>query len=145
MKPELKLGRQVIAWRDKDPTEHKGVYIYDDGDSEVNYTVLLDDGTGIDYFDHVKPDLTAEPMTGDEVEGYSGPTIGIGRYVGLMADGRHAVEVKPSMILYCNAVRFPKQSKREQVWEILSEILCPDVNTPIIVADEIDKIYKEES
>ena len=146
MKPELKFGRRCIAWNDEEPTE-QGVYIYDDGDSEVNHVVLLDGGAGIGHFDHVKPDLTAEPMTGDEVEVSDDGKIWDHRrfYVGQGKDGRHCVNNKHENFELRKYVRFP-QSKRERVkeairsWQESSKVPMYDD-----LADQIDKIYTEES
>ena len=147
MKPELKLGRRCIAWSDEEQIEHKGVYIYDDGDSEVNYVVLLDGGAGIGHFDHVKPDLTATPMNGDEVEvsddkkRWFPPRL----YVGKTKDGRHFTGGDFNYnVSSWNHVRF-SQSKRERVkeairsWQESSKVPMYDD-----LADQIDKIYKEE-
>ena len=148
MKPELKLGRRCIAWSDEDPTEHKGVYIYDDGGSEVNYAVLNDDGTVINYFDHVKIDPTAEPMNGDEVEWkhYSGKWAnGTAKYIGQKSDGTHLIEEECGNVLTCTEVRFPQQSKRDRIleairsWQESSKVPMYDD-----LADLILKIMEEE-
>ena len=141
--PELKLGRRVIAWSDEDPTEHKGVYIYDDGGSELNYVVWLDGDAVISHFDHVKPDLTAEPMNGDEVEvsddGNSWLSAVYGHY-NVINKKHYTMQGVPF-----NHVRFP-QSKRDRVkeairsWQESSKVPMYDD-----LADQIDKIYTEES
>ena len=146
MKPELKFGRRCIAWNDEEPTE-QGVYIYDDGDSEVNHVVWLDGGAGIGHFDHVKPDLTATPMNGDEVEVSDDGKIWIKyeKYIGINDNGRHVSEGGEGFQVLWKYVRFPQQSKRERVkeairsWQESSKVPMYDD-----LADQIDKIYKED-
>ena len=152
MKPELKLGRRCIAWNDEDLTE-QGVYIYDDGDSEVNHVVWLDGGAGIGHFDHVKTDLTAEPMNGDEVEygyegehfEYHGTGILCGEYIDPQGTKSFAIVTGKGELRLCKHVRFPQQSKRERVkeairsWQESSKVPMYDD-----LADQIDKIYTEE-
>ena len=146
MKPELKVGRKVIAWEDNvDPV--KGRYIK--YGSQEHW--ILDDTGSIMPFQHVKPDLDATPMNGDEVEGYTDPDrkIGTGRYVGIMADGRHLVETEMGAFLFCDSVRHPQPSKRERVIETLKtheEIVTAIVTRNRLerLADEILKITEDE-
>ena len=139
MKPELKLGRKVIAWNN-DPYEYKGTFISQDihGDSWV--LEYGDDNPRC--FDNVKPDLTAEPMSGDMVEvsdnkkRWHSPRL----YVGKTKDGRHWTEFNCGVTSW-NAVRFPHKSKRDRVRELLESDLF-SVNT---IIDQIDYIYRDES
>ena len=136
--PELKLGRPVFAG-DTEPLLFKGKYLYPAMDGHY---VLLDNNQ-TRYYYKVKPDLTAEPMTGDEVQGsdngdtYTPDTY---RYIGHISDGRHQVE-KDGILTFWNHVRFPQQSKRDRVRELLESDLF-SVNT---IIDQIDYIYRDEN
>ena len=144
MKPELKLGRRVIAWNDGDSREYKGEFISQDihGDSWV--LEYGDDSPRC--FDNVKPDLSADPMSGDEVEGsnYKDRCFYRFRYIGQRSDGLHCVEANGIQVIR-EHVRFP-QSKRDRIketirsWQESSKVPMYDD-----LADQIDKIYKEES
>ena len=149
MKPELKLGRRVIAWNDGDSREYKGEFISQDihGDSWV--LEYGDDSPRC--FDNVKPDLTADPMNGDGVEGeyvHANVSAGYisGRYVGLDEKGNHIIDNTSIGLVPCQHVRFPQQSKRERVkeairsWQESSKVPMYDE-----LADQILKITVEES
>ena len=146
MKPELKLGRKVIAWNNSGPEEYKGEFISQDihGDNWV-----LEDGDDSPRcFDNVKTDLTAEPMNGDEVKWkhYSGKWVhGTAEYIGQNSDGIHVVEYQCGNVLNCTDVRFP-QSKRDRIkeairsWQESSTVPLYDD-----LADQILKITEEQS
>ena len=146
MKPELKLGRHVIAWNDGDSRESKGEFISQDihGDSWV--LEYGDDSPRC--FDNVKPDLTAEPMNGDEVEvsdnkkRWLPPRL----YVGKTKDGRHFTGGDFNCdVSSWNAVRFPQQSKRDRIKEaIISWQYSSTFPLYDDLANQIDKIYTEE-
>ena len=144
MKPELKLGRKVIAWNDCESKEYKGEFISQDIHGDNWVLEYGDDSPRC--FDNVKPDLAAEPMTGDEVEVSDDGKIWDHRrfYVGQGKDGRHCVNNKHENFELRKYVRFP-QSKRERVkeairsWQESSKVPMYDD-----LADQIDKIYKEE-
>ena len=154
---ELKFGHRVIAWKDNDAPAEKGRYVsyYYSNDPTRGFPhyVLLDGTFCPTNFRHAQLDPEGPPMTGDEVEygyegehfEYHGTGILCGEYIDPQGTKSFAIVTEKGELRLCKHVRFPQQSKREKVWEILSEILCPDVNTPIIVADQIDKIYKEGS
>ena len=138
MKPELKLGRPVLAG-DTEPLLFKGKYLYPAMDGHY---VLLDNNQ-TRYYYKVKPDLTAEPMNGDEVEWkhYSGKWAnGTAKYIGQKSDGTHLIEEECGNVLTCTEVRF-SQSKRDRVRELLeSDIFSVDT-----IIDQIDYIYRDES
>ena len=142
MKPELKLGRRVIAWNSA-PYEYKGTFI---SNSSKGVWVLMDGANTPASFDHVKPDLTAEPMNGDEVEGskYKDRCFDRFRYIGQRSGGLHCVEANGIQVVR-EHVRFPQQSKWDRVkeairsWQESSKVPMYDD-----LADQIDKIYKEE-
>ena len=139
MKPELKVGRKVIAWEDNvDPV--KGRYIKYGSHEQEHW--ILDDTGSIMPFQHVKPDLDATPMNGDDVEGYTGEIKRVGRYIGKRADGLDMIECG-GMLIIVDYVRHPQPSKRERVIEFLNSYYYP-CNAEKI-ADQIDKIYTEES
>ena len=142
MKPELKLGRPVIAWNNSGPEEYKGEFISQDihGDSWV----LEYGDVSPRCFDNVKPDLTAEPINGDEVEvsdnkkHWHPPRL----YVGKTKDGRHFTGGDFNCdVSSWNHVRFPQQSKRERVVEVLKRHSLANFSA---IADQIDKIYTED-
>ena len=141
IQPELKFGRKVIAWNNNfDPV--KGRYIIY-GSHEQEHWILDDTGSIVSFL-HVKPDLDATPMNGDEVEGYDGKSrkLGHGRYLGLLVDGRQLVQTEGSRFLFCDSVRFPQPSKRDRVEEFLNSYYYPcDAEK---IANEIDKIYTED-
>ena len=140
MKPELKLGRKVIAWNDGDSREYKGEFISQDihGDSWV--LEYGDDSPRC--FDNVKPDLTAEPMNGDEVEvsddGNSWLSAVYGHY-NIINKKHYTMQGVPF-----NHVRFPQQSKWDRVkeairsWQESSKVPMYDD-----LADQILKITEE--
>jgi len=138
MKPELKLGRPVLAG-DTEPLLFKGKYLYPAMDGHY---VLLDNNQ-TRYYYKVKPDLTAKPMNGDEVEWklYNDKWAhSTAKYIGQKSDGIHVVEYQCGNVLTCTEVRFP-QSKRDRVRELLESDLF-SVNT---IIDQIDYIYRDES
>jgi len=134
------IGRQVIAWNENNPTEHRGVFISQDihGDSWI-----LEYGDDIPRcFDNVKPDPTATPMTGDEVEVSDDGNLWLSAVYGhynVINKKHYTMQGVPF-----NHVRFP-QSKRERVkeairsWQESSKVPMYDD-----LADQIDKIYTEE-
>ena len=147
MKPELKLGRRVIAW-DSIDNKTKGFFICNDGDDENPYAVYNPEKKGIDWFNNVQIDPTYEPMNGDEVEvsdtgkhWYYKPF-----YVGQEKDGRHCVNDKNGDFDLWKYVRFPQQSKRDRIKEAIRS-WQESSNVPMYddLADQIDKIYTEES
>ena len=143
MKPELKLGRRVIAWNSV-PYEYKGTFI---SNSSKGVWVLMAGTNTPRCFDNVKPDLTAEPMTGDEVEGsnYKDRCFDRFRYIGQRSDGLHCVEANGIQVVR-EHVRFPQQSKRDRILELISPHVTSLLGaTPNSIADQIDKIYTDES
>ena len=141
MKPELKLGRKVIAWNDGDSREYKGEFISQDihGDSWV--LEYGDDSPRC--FDNVKPDLSADPMSGDEVD-----VSDHGDFWFSAVYGHYNVINKKHYTMRgapFNHVRFP-QSKRERVkeairrWQESSKVPMYDD-----LADQILKITEEDS
>ena len=138
---ELKLGRPCIVWNKNQP-ERKGIYIKAHKLSGEIY--VLDEYDNLGWYEHVKPDLDATPMNGDEVEcRITGQSTFYckGRYVEQRGDGLHGVEVDGD-ISYWDQVRFPQPSKRERVEEFLNSYYYP-CNAEKI-ANEIDKIYTED-
>ena len=147
MKPELKLGRRVIAWNDGDSIEYKGAFISQDA---VGDNWVLVDGENIpDTLDNVKPDLAAEPMNGDEVEvsdnkkRWLPPRL----YVGKTKNGRHFTGGDFNYdVTSWNAVRYPQKSKRDRIkeairsWQESSKVPMYDD-----LANQILKITEEES
>ena len=137
---ELKLGRKVIAWNNS-PFEYKGTFISQDihGDNWV-----LENGDDTPRcFKHVKIDPTAEPMNGDDVEvsdnkkHWHPPRL----YVGKTKDGRHFTGGDFNCdVSSWNHVRFPQQSKRDRVRELLPGGVLTNLDE---LADQIDKIYME--
>ena len=142
MKPELKFGRPVLAWNNRECDAIKAKYVYGCKDGHI----ILIQGA-IEHRFHVKPDLDAPPMNGDEVIGeYIGSTIGspvTGQYVGLDRNGQHVIDNRSHGLVRCVSVRHPQPSKRERVEEFLNSYYYP-CNAEKI-ADQIDKIYTEES
>ena len=147
MKPELKLGRRVIAWNDGDSREYKVEFISQDIHGENWVLEYGDDSPRC--FDNVKPDLTAEPMNGDEVEvsddkkRWLPPRL----YVGKTKNGRHFTGGDFNHdVTSWNHVRFPQQSKRDRVkeairrWQESSTVPMYDD-----LADQILKITEEDS
>ena len=132
MKPELKLGRPVVT-----DTGEKGFYVKD--------SHVLIDGE-IRKRNHLTIDLSTPPMTGDEVEGsnYKDRCFYRFRYIGQRSDGLHCVEANGIQVIR-DHVRFP-QSKRDRIkeairsWQESSKVPMYDD-----LADQIDKIYKEDS
>ena len=137
MKPELKFGRRVI-------TEKGEGAVYIQKHLAGGHSVMI--GNKYVHRDYVKPDLTASPMNGDEVEGYTDRKIGIGRYVGIMADGRHLIETEMGSFLFCDSVRHPQPSKRERIKELLRkrESFSRDIVFDDEFVDEIMKITEDE-
>ena len=145
MKPELKLGRPVLAG-DTEPLIVKGKYLRP---AMNGHYILWDNSQAPYWYRHVKIDLTAEPMNGDEVQWkhYNGKWAhSTAKYIGQKSDGIHVVEYQCGNVLTCTEVRFPKQSKRERVLELISSHITSRLGaTPNSIADQIDYIYKEES
>ena len=144
---DLRCGRPCVAWEDN--VDHvKGHYIKYGSHEQEHW--ILDDTGSIMPFQHVKPDLDATPMNGDEVEGYTDRKIGTGRYVGIMADGRHLIETEMGSFLFCDSVHLPQPSKRDRVIETLKtheEIVTANIVTRSSLeklADEILKITEDE-
>ena len=144
MKPELKLGRPVIAG-DTEPLIAKGKYLYPALSGREGHYVLLDGNQADCWYKHVKPDLTAEPMNGDEVEvsddkkHWYPPRL----YVGKTKDGRHFTGGDFNCdVSSWNHVRFPQQSKRERIRAVLEKGYAP-VDTDDLV-NEILKIWGVE-
>ena len=139
MKPELKLGRRVIAWNSA-PYEYKGTFI---SNSSKGVWVLMAGTNTPRCFDNVKPDLTAEPMTGDEVEVSDDGNLWLSAVYGhynVINKKHYTMQGVPF-----NHVRFP-QSKRERVkeairrWQESSTVPLYDD-----LANQILKITEEES
>ena len=149
-KPELKLGRRVIAWNDNDPTLYRGVFISNDNSRYTPNWVLPDDGDDSpESFDNVKPDPNAPPMNGDMVEVSSTGKLwreNLRLYIGKGAEGLHVTEVFGGRAIEKHRhVRFPQPSKREQVLELISPHVTSRLGaTPNSIADQIDKIYTED-
>ena len=146
MKPELKIGRKVVAWEDNvDPV--KGRYIKY-GSHEQEHWVLDDTGS-IMPFRHVKPDLDADPMNGDEVEVSDNNKKWIrAQYFGYDVNSdTHIVGLCQNGVIsiagHWKYARHPQPSKRERVIEFLNSYYYP-CNAEKI-ADQIDKIYTEGS
>ena len=142
MKPKLKLGRPVLAGdTHTEPLIVKGKYLY----PGLNcHYILSDNNQKMYWYRHVKIDLSAPPMHGDEVEWkhYSGKwASGTAKYIGQKSDGIHVVEYQCGNVLNCTEVRFPKQSKWDRVRELIESDLF-SVNT---IIDQIDYIYRDES
>ena len=143
MKPELKLGRPVLAG-DTEPLIAKGKYLY----PRLNGHYILSDKTGEVYrFQHAKPDLTAPPMNGDEVEVSNDAVAYMPqyyRYIGQRDDGLHTVEKNDIESIFRH-VRHPQPSKRERV-EGYIRGMTERLNglSPKEIADQIDKIYTED-
>ena len=141
-KPKLKLGRPVLAG-DTEPLLDKGKYLYP---GLNGHYILSDNNQKMCWYRHVKIDLTAEPMNGDEVEALLDDKWSTGwRYIGRnhenVAPRSHIVEQEgEGFIEYVKEVRHPQQSKRERVRELIESNLF-SVDTMI---DQIDYIYKEE-
>ena len=148
---ELKFGRKVVAWSWDGDKKDKGTYLaYDKTMYKPHLVLIWNKGMGGEYcpvavfYKHVKPDLDATPMNGDDVEcRITGQSTFYckGRYVEQRGDGLHGVEVDGD-ISYWNQVRFPQPSKRERVEEFLNSYYYP-CNAEKI-ANEIDKIYTED-
>ena len=122
MKPELKLGRKVLAWDNDKPV--KATYV---GAAEylkgIQYQVVDEGETEVSEYKHVKIDLTAAPMNGDEVIGkYGGEDIP-GRYVGLDRDGYHVIHNRRTGLMACDKVRHPQPSKMERIEQVLVDAL----------------------
>ena len=145
-KPELKLGRPVIGSDDNNLDRVKGVYIHT---NDMGVHCLLNAKNHLQYFPNVKPDLSAPPMNGDEVEvsddgkRWHPPRL----YVGKTKDGRHFTGGDFNYdVSSWKYVRFPQQSKREMVLELISPHVTSRLGaTPNSIADQIDYIYKEDS
>ena len=104
---------------------------------------VLSDNNQTRYYYKVKPDLSAPPMNGDEVEWkhYSGEWVNsTAKYIGQKSDGTHLIEEERGNVIRCTEVRFPQPSKRDRVRELIESNLF-SVDTMI---DQIDYIYKEE-
>ena len=140
-KIELKFGRPCIAW-DYNGIEKPGIYLHEE--SGV-YCVHLNDHR-VYWFCNVKPDPNGQPMNGDEVDGYADKSkkLGHGRYIGLMADGRHIIETERGGFIYCEHVRHPQPSKREELEKLLDRYSCYKSFDSKCLADQIDKIYAED-
>ena len=144
MKPELKFGRRVIAWNENDPTEHRGVFISNDNLGYMQNWVLPDSDDSPDAFDNAKIDLSADPMNGDEVQWklYSGNWSSLTvKYIGQRSGGTHVIEDEHGELFECAYARFPQQSKRERVMELIRNY--PMANYSELAA-QIDKIYTED-
>ena len=140
MKPELKLGRPVLAYNNRECDAVKAKYVCGCRDGHM----ILIKGA-IEHRFHAKPDLSTPPMNGDEVIGkYIGTTgshVG-GQYVGLDRDGRHVISNRNIGLVPCISARHPQPSKRERVIEFLNSYYYP-CNAEKIT-DQIDKIYTED-
>ena len=150
MKPELKLGRPCIVTHEV--RELKGIYLDYNREDEYPHRVLVHKNgiTIADCYKHVKPDLTAPPMNGDEVEyGYEGLSFEYhgmgtlcGEYINPQGIKSFAVVTEKGELRLCKHVRHAQPSKRDRVEEFLNSYYYP-CNAEKI-ANEIDKIYTED-
>ena len=137
MKPELKLGRPVLAYNNRECDAVKAKYVCGCRDGHI----ILIRGA-IEHRFHAKPDLDATPMNGDEVIGEFGVEDITGQYVGIDRDGYHVIDNERIGLMPCDHVRHAQPSKRERVEEFLNSYYYP-CNAEKI-ANEIDKIYTED-
>ena len=136
MKAEFKFGRPVLAG-DTEPLTTKGKYLYPGPNSHY---ILSDNNQTMCWYRHVKIDLTAEPINGDEVEvsddgkRWHPPRL----YIGKTKDGRHFTGGDFNYdVSSWKYVRFPQSSKREQIHNVLKKRFS------LIDADDlIDEILK---
>ena len=145
MKPELKLGRPCIG--ESGDSVVKGAFV-----RKTAYGVywLLTSNNKLHTCKHVKPDLSAPPMNGDEVEygyegehfEYHGTGILCGEYIDPQGTKSFAIVTEKGELRLCKHVRFPQQSKRERVRYFI-EHKSHRFNTEEI-ADKIDQIYMED-
>ena len=136
---ELKLGRPCIVWNKNQP-ERKGIYIKAHKLSGETY--VLDEYANLGWYEHVKPDLNATPMNGDEVEvSYYGRWENA-TLIGWNSKGGPIVDDGDGVPFQADHVRHPQPSKRERVEEFLNSYYYP-CNAEKI-ANEIDKIYTED-
>ena len=136
MKPELKFGRPVLAYHNRECDAVKAKYVCGCSDGHM----ILIRGAIAHRF-HVKPDLDADPMNGDEVEFSDNDTLwctGVYGHYNETNKKHYSMQGVPF-----DNVRFPQPSKRERVIEFLNSYYYP-CNAEKI-ADQIDKIYTEES
>ena len=139
-KPKLKLGRPVLAG-DTEPLIVKGKYLYPAMDGHY----VLSDNNQTRYYYKVKPDLSAPPMNGDEVEVSNNGKIWIKRerYIGIKDSGMHVSEGGDGHHTFWKYVRFPQPSKREKVIDLIKNRTI--ALSAEEIADQIDQIYKEDS
>ena len=147
---ELKFGRKVVAWSWDGDKKDKGAYLaYDKTMYKPHLVLIWNKDMGGEYcpvavfYKHVKPDLSAEPMNGDEVE-CSDDKINWDRvfFIGKTKNQRYITESFAGEPLEFKYVRHPQPSKREMVIEFLNSYYYP-CNAEKI-ADQIDKIYTED-
>ena len=144
MIPELKLGRKVVAWKNNVDLVKGRYLIYQPYEQEH---WILDDTGFIMPFQHVKPDLNAPPMNGDEVEGAPGDWLSgaiFGTYVGVDKNGHHVIDNRSHGLVRCVSVRHPQPSKREELEKLLDRYSCYKSFDSKCLADQIDKIYTED-
>ena len=153
MKPELKLGRKVVAWSRDGDKKDKGTYLaYDKTMYKPHLVLIWNKDMGGEYcpvavfYKHVKPDLSAPPMNGDEVEVSSSGKFwreNLRLYIGKDPEGFHVTKKRGSDLMEkFEYVRHPQPSKRERVIDIITNIQFD--SDPGDVADQIDKIYTED-
>jgi len=142
MKPELKFGRGVIAWNSINSIE-KGMYICDDGERSHPHAVYIPEYPMVSYFNHVEIDPDADPINGDEVEcrndscgEWSNDSV---IYIGRVPTG-YIVRTKTGTTIQVKHVRFPQQSKRECIEQIIVDALEQSIT--VNKADFAKKIMK---
>ena len=136
MKPELKLGRPVLAG-DAEPLTTKGKYLRP---AMNGHYILWDNSQAPYWYRHVKIDLTAEPMNGDEVEVSDDGNLWLSAVYGhynVLSKKHYTMQGVPF-----NHVRFPQQSKRDRVRYFIEHESHGFSAEEI--ADQIDKIYTED-
>ena len=141
MKPELEFGRKVIAW-DKG-IKKTGLYIAKD---KPGHCILTERGT-IMTLPNAKPDLTAPPMNGDEVEclRHHDNRWVTARFVGLNSIKEPVVDVGDGVPVRALKVRHPQQSKRERMKRVKDLLRNYPMTNYNELAEKIDQIYKKES
>ena len=113
---ELKFGRPcIVDYGSLVSTKAKYIQAYDDG-----HHVLID--SGIIFTHNVKPDLSAPPMNGDEVE-CSDDKINWDRvfFIGKTKNQRYITESFAGEPLEFKYVRHPQPSKREQLIDLINK------------------------
>ena len=138
MKPELKLGRPVLAYNTRECDAVKAKYVCGCSDGHM----ILIQGA-IEHRFHAKPDLAAPPMNGDEVE-CSDDKINWDRvfFIGKTKNQRYITESFTGEPLEFKYVRLPQPSKRDRVEDVLDAFRDSKLWKHEAFV-EIDKIYRE--